>query len=323
MPKPSHLAALGVGPETTRGDAATPTIWVPWTTLTPTDNVAQVEDTGQRGSTVDVYGLTPGKKGSELDLGGAVFADSFGFPLASVLADVTTTGNGTSTPYAHTFGTLNSGDTQPSGQTWTIDDPLGCWQYAGMQCSELGLAWNADGLLMWTAKYAGWTYAELEDPPEKSFSGTLPIPNWATVTKLNSAAVFVLEGSLSIKRSVTAIQGPDGTQNPYAMWSGDVVTDGKLTLVPENTDWRTAYQEGTSTAVGFGFTTGTGLATSALALALSHAKITEGTPTYGQDYIEQPITFRGVGNTSDVGASGGYGAVTASLTNTLPAGTYT
>lgn len=319
MPKASHLAVLGVAKETTPGTAVAPTAFVPFKTLTPKDDLDLIEDDNMRGSAVDIYGLLPGQKGSELDLGGAVYADTIGWMLASVLPDIATTG--ASAPYTTTFSTLNSGDTQPIPQTWTIYDPLGTWQYAGQQCSELGLKWNADGLLEWSAKYSGWAYTT-GTTPTPSFGAVPPIANWATQTQLGGTPIFVQDGELTIKRSVEVIKGAAGTQDPYRVWSGDVAVEGKLTLVMETDAQRTAFQAGTPTALDFSYTQGAAATQNGLALHCSVVKFTEGSPSYGKDYIELPVTWRAIANTTDIGASAGYSPIMATLTNAITSGTY-
>lgn len=319
MPKPSHLAALGVAKETTAGTAVAATAWVPWKTLTPKDDTNPIEDTGQRGAPVDNFGIYAGQKGSELDLGGDVMADSIGWLLASVLPDLATTG--ASAPYSHAFSTLCSGDTQPVSQTWTIFDPLGTWQYPGMQFSELGFKWNADGLFEWSAKGMGWTYVS-GSTPTTSFSAVPPVANWAITCQIAGTDTFVQDGELTIKRAVTAIRGSAGTQNPYRIWSGDVSVEGKATLVMENTTQADAFQASTAQSFQASYSQGTGSTATGLTLHCSKAVYTEGSRNYGKDYIEQPVTFKAVGNTSDVGASGGYSPILATLTNAVASGTY-
>lgn len=319
MPKPSHLAALGVAKEATPGTAVAPTAWVPWKTLTPKDDTSPIEDTGQRGAPVDLFGMYAGQKGSELDLGGDVFADTIGWLLVSMLPDLATTG--ASAPFSHVFSTLCSGDTQPPAQTWTIADPLGTWQYPGIQFSELGFKWNADGLLEWTAKGTGWTYTT-GTTPTKSFTGVAPVANWAITCKIGGAQMFVQDGELTIKRTVTAIRGSAGTQDPYRIWSGDVSVEGKLTLVMEDSTQRDAFQSTTGQSFEASYSQGTAADQNGLTLHCSDVVYTEGSPNYGKDYIELPVTFRAVGNTSDVGASGGYSPILATLTNAVTSGTY-
>ncbi|MEV8031386.1 phage tail tube protein [Streptomyces sp. NPDC086182] len=319
MPKPSHLAVLGVGKEVTPGTAVAPTKWVPYKTLTPKDDVNLIEDTGQRGAPVDVYGLYPGQKGAELDLGGDVFADTIGWMLASVLPDLVTTGS--SAPYSHVFSTLCTGDTQPTPQTWTIFDPLNTWQYAGAQFSELGFKWNADGLFEWSAKAQTWPYATTTSPTP-SFTSVAPVANWNITNQIAGVATFVQDGELTIKRNMTAIRGSAGTQNPYRIWTGDISVEGKLSLVMETTAQRTAFQAGTVQAFDCIYTQGAAATTNGLTLHCSQVAYTEGTPSYGKEYIELPVSFKAISNTSDVGASAGYSPIKATLQNAIASGIY-
>jgi hypothetical protein len=308
-----------VAKETVPGTAVAPTKWVPYKTLTPKDDVNLIEDTGQRGAPVDVYGLYPGQKGAELDLGGDVFADTIGWMLASVLPDLVTTGS--SAPYSHVFSTLCTGDTQPTPQTWTIFDPLNTWQYAGAQFSELGFKWNADGLFEWTAKAQTWPYTTTTSPTP-SFTGVAPVANWNITNQIAGVATFVQDGELTIKRNMTAIRGSAGTQNPYRIWTGDVSVEGKLSLVMENTTQRTAFQAGTVQSFDCIYTQGAAATTNGLTLHCSQVAYTEGTPSYGKEYIELPVSFKAISNTSDVGASAGYSPIKATLQNAIAASIY-
>lgn len=321
MPKPSHLAVLGVGKEIVApGTPAAPTMWVPWKTLTPTDDVDIIADQGVRGAPVDNYGQSTGMKGSSLDLGGDVFADTLGWLLASVLPDVVTTG--AAAPYSSVFSTLCTGDTQPTPQTWTIFDPLGTWQYPGQQFSELSFKWNADGYFSWSAKSMGWTYVSGSSPTPSFAAAPKPIANWATTTKLAGTAVPVLDGELTIKRGMTAIKGPNGSQNPMRIFTGDVSVEGKLTLVPEDTTQLVIYQAGTSQAFDVSYAQGAGAAMNGLTLHCSNVTYTAGTLSRGKDYIEQPVSFKASANTSDIGASGGWSPIKATLVNAIASGTY-
>lgn len=319
MPKPSHLATLSVGKETTAGTAVPPTQWIPWKSLSPKDDVDLIEDTGQRGAPVSAFGLIQGQKGAELDIAGDVFADSIGFLLQSVLPDMTTTG--ASAPYSTTFSTLCTGDTQPHSLTFTIDDPLGTWQYPGVKLSELGFKWTADGLFNYSAKGMGWKYVT-GTKPTASFTSVKPVANWATLTKINGTQVFVIDGELTIKRAVSAIRGANGSQDPYSVFSGDIDVSGKLTLVMENTTERTNFQNSTVQPVEFSFTNGAGATQTGLTLHCSTAAWDSGTPSYGKDYIELPVSFKTYGNTTDIGASGGYSPIKATLINAIAGGTY-
>ncbi|WP_329564662.1 phage tail tube protein [Kitasatospora sp. NBC_01266] len=320
MPKPSHLTAFGLGKESIRGTGVAGTLWVPWKTLTPKDDVAILEDTGQRGAPVDLFGTAAGPRGSELSWGGDVFADSIGVPLCSVLPDVTVTGS--SAPYSTAFSVLCSGDTQPPSFTGTLFDPLGTWYYPGLQVSELGFKWNADGFLNYSAKATGWGYTPGTTPTPSFTPGLAPQPNWNITNKIAGSQVFVQDGELNITRKITVVRGANGTQNPYAIWSGDASVNGKLTLIMENTTQRAAFQAATQQAFDVSYTAGSGATATGLDLHCSTVTYTEGTPTYGKDYIELPVSFKAVANTSDIGGSGGYSQIKATLTNAMPSGTY-
>jgi hypothetical protein len=42
----------------------------------------------------------------------------------------------------------------------------------------------------------------------------------------------------------------------------------------------------------------------------------------GKDYVELPISFKAVANSTDVGASGGYSPIKVTLQNAITSGTY-
>ena len=319
MPKPSHLAQLGFGRETIPGTGVPATMWTPWKTLAPKDDLKVIKDEGNRGAPVDNFGAQPGPRGSGFDWGGDVLADVIGWPLVSLLPDVVVTG--AAAPYSTAFSTLCTGDTQPPGITGTVYDPLGTWLYPGLQVSELQFKWNADGFFEYSAKGIGWGYVT-GSIPTTSYGALKPQPNWGIINKIAGSQVFAQEGELTIKRKVEAIRGANGTQNPYRIWSGDVAVDGKLTLVMEDTNQRTAFQNVTPQALDVSFTQGSGAAQTGLTLHCSQAVYTEGTPTYGKDYIELPVTWEAIANAADVGASGGYSPIKATLVNALPSGTY-
>lgn len=320
MPKPSHLAVLLAGKEATEGTPVAGTMSVPWKTLTPKDDLALIPDEGVRGSAVDNYGQSPGPRGSGLDIGGDVMSDIIGWPLASLCPDLVVTGS--SAPYTGVFSTLNTGDTQPATQTWTIFDPLGTWQYPGIHWSELSLKWNADGFLTYSAKGVGWGYLTTTSPTPSWTASPKPVANWSVTNKIAGSQLFVSDGEINLKRNVTAIRGANGTQDPYKLFSGDISVDGKITTVMETTAQRLIFQAGTAQAFEVAYSQGASAALNGLTLHCSQVVYTEGTPAYGKDYIELPLSFKASANTTDVGASGGYSPIKATLLNALPSGTY-
>ncbi|MEY9944887.1 phage tail tube protein [Kitasatospora sp. GAS1066B] len=323
MPKPTHLAALGVATElvTAVGTPVPPALWVPWKTCTPKDIVNNNEDKGIRGAPVEVYGITQGQKGSTLDLGGDVFADSIGHVLAGILGDVVVTG--AAAPYSTAFSTLCTGDTQGVSKTWTIQDPnLGCWQYPGVRLNEVGFKWNADGLFEWTAKGDGWAFTTLASPPAPAQGSLRPFANWSIITKIAGVQVGVLDGELTIKRKVDVIRAAAGTQNPVSVWGGDISVEGKLTTIMEDSTQRAAYQASAVQSIDVSCTQGTGATANGLTLHCSQVYYPEASPSPSKEYWELPIGFKALATAADAGASGGYSPIKATLINALPSGTY-
>lgn len=320
MPQPSHRTVLLVGKETTEGTPVAPTMSVPWKELKPKDDLAIIADEGVRGSVVDNYGQSPGPRGSGLDIGGDVMSDTIGWPLVSLCPDLVVTGS--SAPYTGVFSTLNTGDTQPPPQTWTLWDPVGTWQYPGIHWSEPTFKWNADGFFQYAAKGIGWGYLTGSTPTPSWTSSPKPVANWSITNKLAGAQVFVEDGELTLKRAVTAIRGANGTQDPYKLFSGDISVEGKLTALFESTTQRNIFQAGTAQAFECAYSQGAAAALNSLILHCSQAVYTEGTPDYGSDYIKMPLSFKTSANTTDVGASGGFSPIKATLQNALASGTY-
>jgi hypothetical protein len=90
----------------------------------------------------------------------------------------------------------------------------------------------------------------------------------------------------------------------------------------ENTTQRTAFQAGTVQSFDCIYTQGAAATTNGLTLHCSQVAYTEGTPSYGKEYIELPVSFKAISNTSDVGASAGYSPIKATLQNAIAASIY-
>ena len=114
---------VGIAKETTKGTpvAATDFIPVAKDSLKPVDIIDPLYDQGLRGSNVMNYNYIPGRKRSNFDFGGAVFADTIGYALAGIMGDVATVG--AAAPYTHTISLKNSltstTNTQPISYTLT------------------------------------------------------------------------------------------------------------------------------------------------------------------------------------------------------------
>jgi hypothetical protein len=311
---------MGIAKETTFGTPVAATNFLPISPPTPKDVVKLAQDKGLRGAMVDVYGEIQTVKHSTFDFAGDVFADTFGFLLAGVLGDVTTTG--VSAPFTHAMAVLNTGDGQTPSYTITDAYSINTRQYPGAKFSDLDIKFNADGLLTYSAKAVALPSATTT-APTASFTNVQPLAGWiGAVTIGGSANLSVLDGNIQIKRPVTVIDTVDGSQAPHALWSGPVAVSGKLTLVMEDETQLTNYLNSSTTALDVNFTTGTGAAAQQLKLHMTNVVYESADISRGKDYVELPISFKAVANSTDIGASGGYSPIKVTLQNAITSGTY-
>jgi hypothetical protein len=320
MPKATQLSFLGIAKEVTPGTAVPSTAFLPVTGITPKDNLSLLDDKGYRGSFVDVYDQVAGVLSGTVDFDGDVFPDTIGWPLAGILPDLVTTG--ASAPFTHVFSVLNTGTGQPTSYTLNDNYVAGNRAYAGAKFSELGFKFTADGLFSYSAKattFGSTTVAA----PTTSFTAVPPLAGWVGVAQIGGVTqAELIDGEVTIKRSVTVINSVDGTQAPASLWSGPVSVDGKATLVMEDDTQLTAYLTGTKPAIDFNFQAGAGATAVQVKLHMSKCSVSAADITRGKDYVEIPITFSALANTTDVGASGGYSPIKVTVQNAVTSGTY-
>jgi hypothetical protein len=105
-PQPVEASFCGIGlePVGAYGTPVLPANYIPAKTLTPLDKLILLTDEGWRGAPVKTYGHTPGPLYAEYEIGGDVYADIIGYPVAGVLGDVVYSGTA-----AAPTGTLSAG----------------------------------------------------------------------------------------------------------------------------------------------------------------------------------------------------------------------
>jgi hypothetical protein len=323
MPLASLRSYLGIGKEATPGTAVAATHFLPVKDLAPKDDITYLVDQGMRGAMVQDYDTIAGPAVATYDFGGDAFADTIGFPLTGVLGDLTTTG--ASAPFTHAVSTLNTTDGQPP--SYTVSDyyaggAASTRRFAGMKFSEVGLKFNADGLLTFTAKALGFASATAANPTP-SYSAVTPIASWLGAVTIGGGAVtYVTDGECTIKRKVDAIHTADGTQSPYKIFSGPVSVDGKLTVVMEDDTEYIRYLTNTKPSLVLNFTQGAAAALTQIQLTMTKCAYTAAEIGRGKDYVELSITYTALANATDVGASAGYSPVKATLQNAIAASVY-
>jgi hypothetical protein len=324
--QPSVKSYLGLALETTKGTAVTATDFVPITlnSFKPVEMINELLDKGIRGSMVENYNYVQGRRHTEIDFGGPVFADTIGYWLASILGDVTTTGS--TAPYTHAIALKNSvgtsGDAQPKALTITDYYSANTRQFPGCQTHDFELTFNADGMLEYTAKVTGYPSATTT-APAPSFSTVLPTQVWTGTVSVGGTTVSnSTTGSLKLTRKVDPIFGVANTQAPYSVFVGSLEVTGKITFVMENDTQLTNFLSNTQPALTFNWSTGAGATATQVAFTASKSAYTTGVVLRDKDYVEVTVEFNGLGNTTDVGTTSGYSPVKFTLQNAKPSGTY-
>ena len=324
--QPSVKSYLGLALETTKGTAVTATDFVPITlnSFKPVEMINELLDKGIRGSMVENYNYVQGRRHTEIDFGGPVFADTIGYWLASILGDVTTTGS--TAPYTHAIALKNSvgasGDAQPKALTITDYYSANTRQFPGCQVHDFELTFNADGMLEYTAKVTGYPSATTT-APAPSFSTVLPTQVWTGAVTVGGTSISnSTTGSVKLTRKAEPIFGIANTQAPYSVFVGALEVTGKITFVMENDTQLTNFLSNTQPALTFNWSTGTGATATQVSLTATKSAYTTGVVVRDKDYVEVTVEFNSLGNTTDVGTTAGYSPVKFTLQNAKPSGTY-
>lgn len=317
---------LGIAKEVTKGTAVAPTAFIPVNIgkVKPVDVIDPLYDDGLRGSMVKNYNYIQGRVRSTFDFGGAVFPDTFGWPLAGIMGSVATTG--ASAPYTHTVSLKNASatgaDAQPTSFTLTDFYAANVRSYPGSQINSLSLKFSADGLMEYDAKATGWE-SETVSTPTPSFTTVLPTPSWqGTVTIGGVAVSYAVDGNIDMSRSVEPIYGISNTQNPYQIFTGALEVSGKLTFVMENDTELTRYLTNTQPAIVLDWSNGSGSTATQIQATITKGAYTAATIERGKDHIEVSVDIMPQANTTDAGASGGYAPIKWVLKNAVVANTY-
>ena len=317
---------VGIAKEVTKGTAVAPSQFIPVAagSLKPVNIIDPLYDEGLRGSAVKSYNYIQGRTRSTFDFGGAVFADTIGFPIAGVLGTVETTG--ASAPYSHNISLTNSltvgADIQPISYTLTDFSAVDVRNYPGVQFHDFSLKFNADGLLEYEAKGTGWL-SEVTTATAPTFSDVLPQPVWTgTVSVGGSTLSTAMNGNIDMKRPVTPIYGISNTQNPYQVFLGALETTGKITFVMENDQQLINYLTNVQPAITLGWSSGSGASAVSIACQITKGAYIAAAIDRSKDFVDITIDLNAQGNTTDAGTTGGYSNIQWEIVNAYASGTY-
>jgi hypothetical protein len=235
-------------------------------------------------------------------------------------------------PFTTTFALLNSGvgpasvgQGQPPSYTLTDWYGVNGRQYPGAVFSECNIKLVADGLLTFTAKSLA--------QPSVSLAGVKPVATYSTIKPLSGfsgAITFgspltspdnltVMTANIDIKRKVDSVHTIDGTAGPYAIFGGGLSVTGKMTVVMESDAQLTAYLNNSQPSLNINYTPAAG---QQLQFNLNNVGYTAVVVGRSKDYVEADITYTGIFNATNAGASGGYSPIKVTLQNAVAPGLY-
>ena len=309
---------------TTVGTAsAGPTDFIPVTKFDPFDNPTRLIDAGWRGAPAAEFDTVDGVRHGEIDISGDVFPDTFGYFASGMLGDVVFTSG---TPNTHAISALNSGSQQPT--TWQLTDvylansSVTTRQYGSCMFSELTTKFTAEGMLSYDTKalsYASGTVSK----PTASFSSVVPLPAFTGIATIGGTVTpLIVDGTVSIKRSVNPIPNLSGSPNPYLVWGGPLTVDGNLAYIAEDETALNYTLNVTKPSVDLNFSTGSGASLLGVKFHMNKCDHDTTKPDASKDQMMFASTFKGLPNTTDAGASGGYSQIKVTLSNTKPTATY-
>ncbi len=320
MPFPSLRTVAGIGKETTKGTGVAATSFIAFKKFDTVDNIALLMDAGIRASMGLDFDTILGPSASGLDLSGDVFPDTIGFPLQGLLGDVTVTGG--SAPYTHAMALLNSGTGQPTSYTISDYDPLSSRRFAGMQFHDLALKFDAAGLFEYDAKATGWASGTAGNPSQ-ALSTDTPTAAWNIAVVIGGSTVtYVTTFECQLQRKLKVLRGASGSQNPYAIFLGDLTVTGKMKVFMEDETQLLNYINNSKPSLDVSFTTGAGAGTRQVKLHSSKTAFKLAKRDRSAEEVALDIDFTCLLNTTDAGASGGYSPIKATLQNAMASGTY-
>jgi hypothetical protein len=246
---------------------------------------------------------------SQLGYGGAFGAQ----PPTHTFTDVTN--------IVTTFANSNYGTsaTNTYGARWY---PFACLK-------NIDFAGNAEQLL--GIKMSGDSYLSAPIPsgtaPTLNVTGARPIPNWnSTVQTIGPSgqtiATDVGEFSVSFKRQTQVYWTVQGTQTPFVIARGPLTMDGTIQYDPTNNEFPLDYMLLNAQAPMTITCGNNGIPNSGSAFTLtftaSQVANIKSKIMRSKALIGYGNTFEGVGNSIDIGGSGGLGPGTITLINSIP-----
>jgi hypothetical protein len=323
MALPVLQTVVGIAKETTYGTAVAPTAFIPISGAPKTDEKLKLDaDKAWRGSMGLDYGFQPGIYDTTVGYSSYVFPDTVGWALAGVLGDVATTG--VSAPYTHTFSLYNGTDGQPPSYTLTDWYVANGRQYPGARFTDASFKISGDGLISYDAAADALPSVSLANTkPTSAFTSVTPLSGWQGAIQIGGvSSVAVLSFECALKRKTTQIHTVAGQQGAQSVFAADLSVTGKMDVIMIDDSQLMNYLNNSQPSLDVNYSVGTGTAAVQFKLHMTKAAYTAATVDRSKEFVQLSISYTAVFNSTDVGASGGYSPIKATLQNALPSGTY-
>lgn len=314
---PASLQWVGYALETTPGTpAATPTTFVAVDSPTYKPTYELLTDTNLRGSMAAEYEQITGQVYGTVTFKANWYLDSI-YPLFRQILGIPDVITGASDPYTHKTSLQNTGNNgQPAGTTVFWYDGAGkTYQMAGSIMSDLKVTLKTGALAVVEVTYMGFQAVAIT-PPTLSQSAFLPAPSWNTQVTLAGVGTSVYEEiDLEIKRDTTAIPTISGSQNPVAIFGGQVSVSGSLTALYQGyaTDTSVQNQIANTQPVLTVKVSPVGDAVHSVTLQLSQVAYDDVAVTGTTKQMEVKATIKGLANPTDVASGGNQSPILVSM----------
>lgn len=305
MTQPAELSFLGIAKEVAEGTYVAPSAFIGCKKIDVGRPIDYARVNALRGSMVEEYGVVPTFKWGKVDIGGPVFADTIGWILAGILADLTNTGS--AAPFQSAMSLKNSGNAQPTTHSITDFAVAMTQGVAGVKWTDLEIKWTAEGLLEFDAKGLGLSVAD-QSKPAASMTAVLPTPAWIGTLTIGGVAMSKSsDGSIKFQRKNKVMKLMNGTQVPTTVFLMSLMVTGKYKAVMDDETELNRYILNTQPTFVANFQQGAGASLTQLQIQCSQAAYDKD-PKITQQAGE-PVTieaeFTGIANATDAGASGG------------------
>lgn len=294
----SFITVVGLGVEDDHGTAVAPTAYFPVSDVNRRDVVNYIEDTGLRGSNVDVHGHVQGATSSEVSLDGALRGTEALYALMSILGDVSSTE--ATGIYTNTITVRNADGDLPS-YTLTVRDGVQTRRFPGCRSQSLSINFDPNDVATFDWQLAGFP-SDTTSAPSPAHSTQPQMAGWRTTVSLGGSPAAPLSGSIEIARSDTGpVHLANGTQAPAEIVVGPLAVSGSMVLRFSASTDLDRYLNGTTAPLVVTFTNGDD---ETVTLTMSQVQLTNAVAERSERYWTLNVDFVAEANATDAGAVG-------------------